>query len=538
MPNYTNSVWSETTPAPPYPVLEGNVAVDVAIVGGGITGITAALLLQRAGRRCAVVEARRIGKGETGKSTSHLTTALDVPYHTLISRFGMDGARLAAAAQRAAIERVAKLGDELKIACDFHRVPGFLYAERPRDVADLEREADAVARLGLEAVLVSHVPLPFPVVRGLRFDNQAVMHPRIYLQALAAAYTAGGGAVYEETQVVAIDEGDLCRVISDRGVVTARAVIVAAHVPIVNRVLLHAKLAAYRSYVVSVESAGNEPDAIFWDMAEPYHYIRKLRLGERQLLIVGGEDHKVGDLEDTTLPFARLESYVRTRFGRAPEATDYRWSGQIVVSADGLPYVGRNSLSSRVYVATGYGGNGITQGTLAAMVLADEVCELPNPFAELLHATRIKPIASAKAVVSENVDFPRRLVGDRLSLRRNDEPDRLSTIPPGHGKVLTLGGEHLAVYRNANGQLSALSPVCTHLGCIVHWNSSELSWDCPCHGSRFDPHGRVLNGPAVAALENRPLPQPERPPAQPEGDRDRAGDESSILIETGEHPLG
>ncbi len=536
MPNYTNSVWSETTPAPPYPVLDGNVTVDVAIVGGGITGITAALLLQRAGRRCAVIEARRIGKGETGKSTSHLTTSLDVRYHTLISRFGIDGARLAAAAQRAAIERICTLGDELKIACDFHRVPGFLYAERPRDDAELEREAEAVSKLGLQAVLVSHVPLPFPVVRGLRFDNQAVMHPRIYLQGLAAAYAAGGGQLYEETQVVAIDEGDLCRVISDRGVVTARSVIVAAHVPIVNRVLLHAKLAAYRSYVVSVESAGHEPDAVFWDMAEPYHYIRKQRVGERQLLIVGGEDHKVGDMDDTTMPFARLESYVRARFGRAPEATDYRWSGQIVMSADGLPYVGRNSLSSRVYVATGYGGNGITQGTLAAMVLADEVCELANPFAELLQATRIKPIASAKAVVSENVDFPRHLFGDRMSLRRhehdNDRTQALASIPPGEGKVLSLEGERLAVYRNANGQLSALSPVCTHLGCLVHWNNSETSWDCPCHGSRFDPHGRVLNGPAVAALEARPLPE-----AEGEGEGEGVPDETSIVIETGEHPL-
>ena len=535
MPNYTNSVWSETTPAPPYPVLDGNVTVDVAIVGGGITGITAALLLQRAGRRCAVIEARRIGKGETGKSTSHLTTALDVRYHTLISRFGFDGARLAAAAQRAAIERICTLSDELKIACDFHRVPGFLYAERPCDDAELEREAEAVARLGLQAVLVSHVPLPFHVVRGLRFDNQAVMHPRLYLHGLAAAYAAGGGQLYEETQVVSIDEGDLCRVISDRGVVTARSVIVAAHVPIVNRVLLHAKLAAYRSYVVSVESAGNEPDAIFWDMAEPYHYIRKQRVGERQLLVVGGEDHKVGDLADTTLPFARLESYVRARFGRAPEATDYRWSGQIVMSADGLPYVGRNSLSSRVYVATGYGGNGITQGTLAAMVLADEVCELPNPFAELLHATRIKPIASAKAVVSENVDFPRHLVGDRLALRRHDRNDKdrvqeLASIRPGEGKVLTLEGEHLAVYRNANGQLSELSPVCTHLGCLVHWNNSETSWDCPCHGSRFDPHGRVLNGPAVAALEARPM-------SEAEGEGEGVPDEAAIVLETGEHPL-
>ena len=220
------------------------------------------------------------------------------------------------------------------------------------------------------------------------------------------------------------------------------------------------------------------------------------------------------------------------------EATDYRWSGQIVMSADGLPYVGRNSLSSRVFVATGYGGNGITQGTLAAMVLADEVCGLANPFAELLQATRIKPIASAKAVVSENVDFPSHLFGDRMSLRRHehDRPDAGagSRSRRGRGRCCRSTGERLAVYRNANGELSALSPVCTHLGCLVHWNTTARRWDCPCHGSRFDPHGRVLNGPAVAALEARPLPEAE---GEGEGEGEGVPDETSIVIETGEHPL-
>jgi Rieske Fe-S protein len=207
---------------------------------------------------------------------------------------------------------------------------------------------------------------------------------------------------------------------------------------------------------------------------------------------VGGEDHKVGEADDTTAPFERLEAYVRVRFGRDVAATDFRWSGQIVESADGLPYVGRNSMSYDVYVATGYGGNGITQGTLAATVIADEITRVANPYRELLDATRIKPLASAGAVLAENLDYPKHMVADRLS-RAGGEAE-LAAIAPGEGRVLSLGGERLAVYRNANGQLGALSPVCTHLGCLVHWNTTEKSWDCPCHGSRFDPHGRVLNG--------------------------------------------
>ncbi len=508
MPNYTNSVWSEATPAPPYPPLDGNETVDVAIVGGGITGITAALLLARAGRRVAVVEARRIGKGETGKTTAHLTEALDVPYHVLISRFGVGGARLAAAGQRAAIDRIAAFIDECAITCDFRRLSGYAYAETLAEREALEREAAALRRLGLDASLVDRAPLPFPIAGALRFDDQATIHPRVYLQGLERAFVGLGGRIFEDTQVVAIDEGDPCRVISDRGVVSAGAVIVAAHVPIVNRVLLHAKLAAYRSYVVGVDLGGDPGvgDGLYWDMAEPYHYIRTQAIGTRRYLLVGGEDHKVGDTDDTTAPFERLESYVRVRFGRDVAPTDYRWSGQIVVSADGLPYVGRNSLSHDVFVATGYGGNGITQGTLAAMVVTDQVVGLPNPLAELLDATRIKPLASAGAVLAENFDYPKHLLTDRLSHAKAETIDAVAAIAPGEGRVVSLGGERLAVYRNGNGQLGALSAKCTHLGCLVHWNTTEKSWDCPCHGSRFDPHGRVLNGPAVNALEARPIP--------------------------------
>ena len=362
--------------------------------------------------------------------------------------------------------------------------------------------------------MVERAPLPFLNVGALRFDDQATFHPRSYLQGLERAFVGLGGQIFEDTQVVAIDEGDLCRVISDRGVVVARSVIVAAHVPIVNRVLLHAKIAAYRTYVVGIDLGGDAgvADGLYWDMAEPYHYIRPQAIGGRRYLIVGGEDHKVGEADDTSAPFERLETYVRLYFRREVAATDYRWSGQIVTSADGLPYVGRNSLSQNVYVATGYGGNGITQGTLAAMIISDEICGLENPLGELLAATRIKPLASAGAVLSETLDYPKHLLTDRLPGSIDGGTQALTAIEPGEGKVLSLAGERLAVYRNGNGQLSALSPVCTHLGCLVHWNTTEKSWDCPCHGSRFDPQGRVLNGPAVAALEAKPIPvRDERP---------------------------
>ena len=360
----------------------------------------------------------------------------------------------------------------------------------------------------MDAALVDEVPLPFKVARGLRFANQATFHPRIYLQALADAFVAAGGQIFEETQVAGIEEGEPCRVITDRGTVLAHEVIVAAHVPIANRILLHTKLAAYRSYVVGVDvPATSELAGLFWDMDEPYHYIRSQRIGERMYLLVGGEDHKVGESEDTTAPFDRLEEYVRRRFGVSVAATDFRWSGQIIESADGLPYVGRNALSSRIFVASGYSGNGITQGTLAAMLLADEMCGAQEPTRRVARRDADQTDRLGEDVPGGEPRLPE--APARRSASRVPAPRRWGPFLPGEGRVLSLAGQRLAVYRNGNGELSALSPVCTHLGCLVHWNTTEKSWDCPCHGSRFDPHGRVLNGPAVAALQARPLPEAE-----------------------------
>ena len=507
MPNQKNSLWSEGNALPPFRPLAGNMAVDVAIVGGGITGITVARLLKQAGLTVGLVESRRLGKGESTKTTAHLTEVLDTRYRQLISRFGDEGALLAVRAHRLAMERIAGFVEILGIDCQFQRVPGYLYAETAEEAEELAAEEAAATRLDIPAALVDSTPLPYPVICALRVDNQAQFHPRAYLNALASGIHGDGSYVFEQTHVTDVEDGNPCRVITDRGTITAGDVVVAAHVPVTNRFFLHTKLAAYRTYAIAVANPTALPQGLFWDMGSPYHYLRSQVVDGVPYLILGGEDHKVGESTDTSVSFKRLEEFYALRFGQPVAPTDFRWSGQIIEPADGLPYVGRNSLSSRVYVATGYSGNGMTGGTLAAMVLADQVRGVPNAWSNLLDATRFKPLASAKAFVRENVDFPKHLIGDRLM--PSGQAHDLDEIEAGEGAVVTIRGSKLAVYRNGNGDLSAVSPVCTHLGCVVHWNTTEKSWDCPCHGSRFDPTGRVLNGPAIAALESRSIPSDE-----------------------------
>jgi glycine/D-amino acid oxidase-like deaminating enzyme/nitrite reductase/ring-hydroxylating ferredoxin subunit len=522
MPEYTRSIWGgDLDTAPRHPPLQGEVRVDVAVVGGGITGVTAACLLARAGKRVAIIEARSIGAGESGRSTAHLTSAIDQRYRSVMSKFGSDGARAVFQSQEAAIARIETFVRDLNIDCQFERLPGYLYAEHPREAEHLEQEAAACEQLGIPAALTDATPLPFPVRRALCFQGQAQFHPLRYLQALAQDLVGRGGRIFEQSPVVEVSEGEPSRVATADGTVLADHVIVAAHVPISNRVFLHTKIAAYRSYVVAARLPDAGPAGLFWDLQDPYHYIRSHRAADgTSWLIVGGEDHKVGQDPEPETRFDRLEAYLRTRFGAL--TVEERWSGQIIESVDGLPYIGRNALSSRIYVASGYAGQGITSGTLAGMILTDEVMGQPNPYAALYDATRIKPLAAAREFVRENVDFPARLVTDRL--RRHDHA--AANVPPGEGAVLTLNGERVAVYRSPGGELHALSPVCTHLGCLVGWNAAEKSWDCPCHGSRFDPAGQVLNGPAVTPLEARDL------PLTPVREEQRESDETGTVPET------
>ena len=499
LPNRSQSLWIATSKGTHFPALKADLAVDVAIVGGGITGLTAATLLKKAGLSVAVIEADAVAEGVSGYTTAHITEALDRSSRQLIKDLGEDNAGLAAESGRVALARIKAFVREEGIDCDFASVPAFQYTDDPEEVSELKAERDAAVSLGSKVTLTHAIPLPFEVAGALRFDHQAQLHPRRYLLPLALAIPGHGSHVFERTRVVEVEDGEPCRVVTGQGTVTARHVILATHAPF-NNVLLQTKVASYRSYVLALRlKAGEEPPVgLFWDTEDPYHYIRGQDSEGGPLLIVGGEDHKTGKDEDTTERFEVLLAFAAARFKVA--SVQYRWSAQVIEPVDGLPFIGRESGSDHVYVATGYSGTGMTFGTLAAMINTDLILDRKNPYQDLYDPSRFKAKASIVDYVKENVDFPVHLVKDRL---KGAEATSLGEVAKGEGKIVELGGKKTAVYRDERGLLHAVSPVCTHMGCLVGFNNAEKTWDCPCHGSRFDKDGKVLNGPAVTPLESR-----------------------------------
>jgi glycine/D-amino acid oxidase-like deaminating enzyme/nitrite reductase/ring-hydroxylating ferredoxin subunit len=494
------SLWLDTRETPVFPPLAGDAQVDVAIVGAGITGLTAARLLVEAGRSVAVLDQGRVGAGTTGGTTAHVTQVPDRRFREIDSKFGHDGARALVASSRAALDRIAAWVEADRIDCGYQRVPAYLYTESADEVGQLEEEARIAREAGMSAELVREVPLPFPVAAAVRFDGQARFHPTAYLAGLAHRIVEGGGKIYENTRVVEVvdgDRGEPCRVLTQGGAtVTALAVLFATHTP-AGFTLLHAELEPFRSYVMAVRLRDQlPPDGLFFDTADPYIYTR-LQPSERgDLLIVGGKDHPTGHEQETEKCYRELEEYIRERW--SVESIAYRWSAQFYEPPDGLPLIGESLSSDRVLVATGYSGTGMMFGTLGGMLLVDRVLGRPNRWADLYRTTRLKPLAAGPQIAKLNLGVVKHFIQDRIEIPKVHD---LSEVPLGEGRVVEIGGEKVAVYRRQDGVVHTISPVCTHAGCIVGWNAAEKTWDCPCHGGRYTPSGEVIEGPPVKRLE-------------------------------------
>ncbi|MDP9068973.1 MAG: FAD-dependent oxidoreductase [Actinomycetota bacterium] len=492
------SFWIASTPETSYRPVVGDHTVDVAIVGGGIFGITAAYLLKQEGRSVAVIEGDRIVRGVTGYTTAKITSSQSLIYSQLVKKVGEDGARTYGESNEAALAKIADLVTSLDIDCDFERQDNYVYTETDSELSSVQEEAEIAASLGLPSSFVSEGPLPFPIKGAVRFTNQAQFHPRKYLLALARLVEGGGSHIFERTKALDVDEGEPCRVVTERGTISATDVIVATNMPFLDRGLFFAKVHPHRSYVVAgyAEAASSAPPGMHISAESPTRSIRLIRDGERTLVMVGGEGHKTGEEPDTERCYERLEAYARERFGLT--SIDYRWSTQDTVPVDQVPYIGRYTRSSEhLFTGTGFRKWGMTNGTLAAMLLTDRIMGRDNPWADLYDSKRINAPAAAKEFVKENVQVGMRWVVDRLQ----PPGGSLDDLPAGEGTVIRRGPQPVAVYKNEDGTCRGLSAVCTHLACIVHWNTAEKSWDCPCHGSRFDLDGSVIQGPATKPLE-------------------------------------
>ncbi|HET9705775.1 MAG TPA: FAD-dependent oxidoreductase [Vicinamibacterales bacterium] len=494
----SQSIWQATAKLPSLSPLTADTAADVCVVGAGIAGLTTAYLLTQVGKSVVVLDDGGIGSGVTGVTTAHLTNAIDDRYFEIERLHGEHGARLAADSHSAAIDCIESIVRREGIECDFARVDGYLFLSPEHGEDMLDRELAATRRAGLnEVTKINRAPLAFDTGPCLRFPNQGQFHPLNYLAGLAHAIEKGGSRIYTGTHAQRIAGGKLATVTTERGTVTADAVVVATNTPVNDLVVIHTKQAPYMTYVVGAKVPRNAvTPALYWDTHDPYHYIRLQPLdAEHDLLIVGGEDHKSGQADDIADRQPRLEAWARERFPGMGEIA-YRWAGQVMETIDGLAFIGHNPLDAdNVYTVTGDSGMGMTHGTIGGILVTDLILRRESAWAPLYDPGRVT-LRALGEYTKEAVNMAAQF-GDWLT---PGDVKSVEEIAKDSGAVMRRGTAKVAVYRDATGALHEKSAVCPHLGCVVQWNPAEKTWDCPCHGSRFDKFGTVINGPANVGL--------------------------------------
>lgn len=498
------SYWQEIDP-PLYTPLLGTLHTDVCIVGAGIAGVMTAYILLKNGFKVVLIDKEPFGENETARTSAHLSFVLDEGFRKLITLHGETKANQALSSHSDAIDLIEKIIAEENIACDFKRIPGFLYLSPDTEREDFEEEFEASIRLGAPCELLPSPPYFAHFGPAISYPQQARIHPLKFLKGLLSAIQKMGGQIYGLTAAVEFHDGDSTFVKTSNGSeIYAKSVVVTTNVPVNDRFHMHTKEAAYRTYIIGVEvPAGSFPDILFWDTAEPYHYVRLIPeySSGKDLVIVGGEDHRVGQEPHTDTRFENLYVWAKERLHLEGEIV-HRWSGQIIEPTDGLAFIGKNPGDDNIFISTGDSGHGLTHGAIASMVIRDLLQNTVNEWADLYSPSRIN-LRATMQFVKENTNILRQYT-ERIHVPKEWTKDHLQ---PGEGSLAQIHGQKIALYCNENNEIKSFSAICPHLGGVVHWNETEKTWDCPCHGSRFAATGEVINGPAISGLKETPVDQ-------------------------------
>lgn len=507
------SYWVESTEPMIYDRLQGDAHADAAIVGAGIAGLTVGAELARRGHKVIIIDDGFVGSGESGRTTAHLSNALDDRYYYLEGMVGEDGAKALAESHTAAIDYIERNVRELGIECDFVRLPGYLFLHRSDTRETLDKELASTQKLGLRTTMKKRVP-GIEIESGdyIEFPNQATFHPMKYYRGLAKFITDKGGKIYTETRAEDITKDGVT--LQGGGVIHADHYVVATNTPVNNRFVIHTKQAPYRTYVIAAYvPKGSLPTALWWDTGDhntpwtnyPYHYVRLQEFDKQNdLLIIGGEDHKTGQPMEEDLPenarYLELEKWARKRFPMMGEIV-HTWSGQVQEPVDGVAFIGKNPGDENIYVVTGDSGNGMTHCSIAGMLIPDLIENKENPWAKVYDPDRVTASA-AMDFIKEQVNVAKQF-GDYFT---GSEINNYKELLKGEGAIVRSGLTKVAVYRDEDGTLRAYTAICPHLKCVVQWNRTEKTFDCPCHGSRFTSSGKMLNGPAISDLEPVDIP--------------------------------
>lgn len=491
------SYWISSTSETDYPPLKEDIEVDVAIIGGGIAGITTGYLLSVEGVKTALIEADRILMGTTGHTTAKITSQHELIYDKIQTQVGRELARQYAGANEAAIRLIEKIASEKAIDCDFTHQDAYVYTQQDKYIVKIQDEVNTALELGIKADYLENIPINIPVKAAIRFKNQAQFHPRKYLLALAKEIIKKGNAIYEQSRAIDIEKNGAYTIATGQGKrIRAGKVIIASHYPFLNKPGAYfTRLYVERSYIIAVKAKEEYPGGMYINAEEPVRSLRSMATDAGELILVGGGKHKAGQgEEDTNTYYRSLMEFAKQQFH--VEEIPYRWSAQDCMTLDGIPFTGHfTSDTPDLYIATGFGKWGMTNATASAIILRDLIVHGTSPWKDVYSPSRKDFMGSAGNFIIENFNVAEKLIEGKLSPIPKD-----ISIDPGEGKVIKIDGHRAGAYRDGKGELHIVDTTCTHMGCELNWNAAESSWDCPCHGSRFSADGKVIEGPAIRDL--------------------------------------